>query len=87
MISSSGRFADPTHRIATLAFFFTITLAGLVGASQLRAQSMFDAARAGDVKALTTLLDAGADIVGGCCGTTPEHIRRFVEVIDKRQTG
>ena len=43
MSSSSGRFADPTHRIATLAFFFTITLAGLVGASQLRAQSMFGA--------------------------------------------
>ena len=36
---------------------------------------------------LDPLLDAGADIVGGCCGTTPEHIRRFVEVIDKRQTG
>ena len=29
------------------------------------------------------LLDLGADIIGGCCGTTPEHIRRFREVIDK----
>jgi len=36
---------------------------------------------------LGPLLDAGADIVGGCCGTTPDHIRRFVEVIGKRQTG
>lgn len=25
------------------------------------------------------LLDAGADIVGGCCGTTPEHIQMLVE--------
>ena len=25
------------------------------------------------------LLEAGAGIVGGCCGTTPEHIRAFKE--------
>ena len=29
------------------------------------------------------LVDAGANIIGGCCGTTPEHIRKFREVIDK----
>jgi 5-methyltetrahydrofolate--homocysteine methyltransferase len=23
------------------------------------------------------LVETGADIVGGCCGTTPEHIRRI----------
>ncbi len=27
------------------------------------------------------LIDAGANIIGGCCGTTPEHIRKFVETI------
>jgi len=27
------------------------------------------------------LLDAGANIVGGCCGTTPEHIRRIAEIV------
>jgi len=27
------------------------------------------------------LIAAGANIVGGCCGTIPEHIRRFVEKI------
>ena len=26
-------------------------------------------------------IDAGARIVGGCCGTTPEHIRRIREVV------
>lgn len=31
---------------------------------------------------LTELLDAGARVVGGCCGTTPEHIRAFRERID-----
>ena len=29
------------------------------------------------------LMEAGACIVGGCCGTTPEHIRRFAEIINK----
>ena len=32
---------------------------------------------------LPKLLDAGATIVGGCCGTTPEHIRQFRDVIDR----
>ena len=27
------------------------------------------------------LIDAGANIVGGCCGTTPEHISRIAEVV------
>ena len=30
------------------------------------------------------LLDAGADIIGGCCGTTPEHIRHFKKQIETR---
>jgi len=28
------------------------------------------------------LVDAGANIIGGCCGTTPDHIKKFREVID-----
>jgi 5-methyltetrahydrofolate--homocysteine methyltransferase len=27
------------------------------------------------------LVVAGANIIGGCCGTTPEHIRKLVEVL------
>lgn len=34
---------------------------------------------------LPDLLDAGAAIVGGCCGSTPAHIRRFREILDARQ--
>lgn len=30
------------------------------------------------------LIDAGADIVGGCCGTTPEHITRIIQVVRKK---
>ncbi len=29
------------------------------------------------------LIQAGANIVGGCCGTTPEHIRAIKTVVDK----
>ncbi len=28
-------------------------------------------------------LDSGATIIGGCCGTTPEHIRRLRRLIDE----
>ena len=31
------------------------------------------------------LLDAGANIIGGCCGTTPQHIRRIAEIVKQRQ--
>jgi len=33
---------------------------------------------------LPELLDAGVSIVGGCCGTTPDHIRAFRQVLDQR---
>ena len=32
--------------------------------------------------ALLPLLEAGAAMVGGCCGTTPDHIRAFRDVVD-----
>jgi 5-methyltetrahydrofolate--homocysteine methyltransferase len=31
------------------------------------------------------LLEAGANVIGGCCGTTPEHIRRIAEAAAKAQ--
>lgn len=30
------------------------------------------------------LVAAGANIVGGCCGTTPDHIRKIVQVVRKK---
>jgi 5-methyltetrahydrofolate--homocysteine methyltransferase len=30
------------------------------------------------------LIAAGANIIGGCCGTTPDHIRAFRQVVDSR---
>ena len=29
------------------------------------------------------LLEAGANIIGACCGSTPEHIRAFRKVMDE----
>jgi 5-methyltetrahydrofolate--homocysteine methyltransferase len=31
-----------------------------------------------------TLINAGANIIGGCCGTTPEHIRQIAEIVRKK---
>ncbi len=36
---------------------------------------------------LQALVDAGARIVGGCCGTTPEHIRHFRREVDRINGG
>ena len=33
-----------------------------------------------------TLVEAGATVVGGCCGTTPEHIRQFRAELDRIET-
>jgi 5-methyltetrahydrofolate--homocysteine methyltransferase len=35
------------------------------------------------VRGLPELIDAGAAIVGGCCGSTPDHIRRFRETLNR----
>ncbi|MGB4661898.1 MAG: homocysteine S-methyltransferase family protein [Mobilitalea sp.] len=32
---------------------------------------------------MMSLVEAGADIVGGCCGSTPEHIRLLVDKVSK----
>ena len=30
------------------------------------------------------IVEAGANMVGGCCGTTPEHIRAMREALGRR---
>jgi 5-methyltetrahydrofolate--homocysteine methyltransferase len=32
------------------------------------------------------LITAGANIIGGCCGTTPEHIQRIARRVQEYQT-
>lgn len=33
---------------------------------------------------INQLIEAGADIIGGCCGTTPDHIRKIVAKVTDR---
>ncbi len=33
------------------------------------------------------MIEAGARIVGGCCGTTPEHIAAMRQVVDRKRAG
>jgi 5-methyltetrahydrofolate--homocysteine methyltransferase len=33
------------------------------------------------------LVDAGVDIIGGCCGTTPDHIRAFAHALGRISAG
>jgi 5-methyltetrahydrofolate--homocysteine methyltransferase len=37
------------------------------------------------VTGVVPLLEAGASIIGGCCGSTPDHIRAFREAMDQFQ--
>lgn len=34
---------------------------------------------------IPTLIDAGANVIGGCCGTGPEHIRRLAALVASRK--
>lgn len=36
-------------------------------------------------EAMLPLIEAGATVLGGCCGTTPEHIRRLVEILPDKK--
>jgi len=35
------------------------------------------------VRGVVPLLDCGVDILGACCGSTPDHIRAFRYAIDQ----
>ncbi len=38
------------------------------------------------VKGVVPLLEIGANIIGGCCGSTPDHIRAFRQAMDRFYT-
>jgi 5-methyltetrahydrofolate--homocysteine methyltransferase len=46
-------------------------------------QTRFDMSPETFARGITACLDAGAKLVGGCCGTTPEHIRCVAELLKK----
>lgn len=46
-------------------------------------ETVFDVDPEEFAQAMEAILDAGATVVGGCCGTTPEHIRALRTVLDR----
>ena len=46
---------------------------------------VYDETPAQMVAGVVPLLEAGASIIGGCCGSTPDHIRAFREALDRFQ--
>jgi 5-methyltetrahydrofolate--homocysteine methyltransferase len=44
---------------------------------------MYDESPEEMVRGVVPLLEAGAKIIGGCCGSTPNHIRAFRTAIDR----
>jgi 5-methyltetrahydrofolate--homocysteine methyltransferase len=47
-------------------------------------KTVFEMAPAGFAAGIAECLNAGARLVGGCCGTTPEHIRAVAEMLDEK---
>jgi 5-methyltetrahydrofolate--homocysteine methyltransferase len=47
---------------------------------------VYDETPAQMVTGVVPLLQAGASIIGGCCGSTPDHIRAFREAMDQFRT-
>ena len=47
-------------------------------------KTVFEMAPADFASGITECLHAGARLVGGCCGTTPEHIRAVAEMLDEK---
>jgi len=47
-------------------------------------KTVFDMDPEAFAKGIADCLQVGAKIVGGCCGTTPEHIRAVAEMLDEK---
>lgn len=48
----------------------------------VKGQVTYDTSPEYFAKAAARLVEEGAKIIGGCCGTTPEHIRRLRQILD-----
>jgi 5-methyltetrahydrofolate--homocysteine methyltransferase len=44
---------------------------------------VYDETPAEMVKGVVPLLEAGTNIIGACCGSTPDHIRAFRQAMDQ----
>lgn len=76
-----GRAAVIIHemRQATAGFLVAYPNAGLPRIVNDR--TLYELAPDAMAAAYPAILEAGANIVGACCGSTPEHVRRIAEVV------
>jgi 5-methyltetrahydrofolate--homocysteine methyltransferase len=49
-------------------------------------KTIFEMSPAPFAAGISECIDAGANIVGGCCGTTPEHIKTIAKMLRKLKT-
>lgn len=47
--------------------------------------TVYNLGPSGFAEGMEELIQAGADIIGGCCGTTPEHIRALCSLLEEKQ--
>ena len=48
-------------------------------------QTVFDVGPEEFAEVMGQIADMGVQVLGGCCGTTPEHIRKTIEVVKPKQ--
>jgi 5-methyltetrahydrofolate--homocysteine methyltransferase len=58
--------------------------AGLPSLDKVTKQASYSQGPEDMAQHVENLLDAGGFLIGGCCGTTPEHIRAFRNIVDTR---
>ena len=47
---------------------------------------VYDETPAEMVRGVVPLMEAGTNIIGACCGSTPDHIRAFRQAMDAHLT-
>jgi 5-methyltetrahydrofolate--homocysteine methyltransferase len=73
---------DITKEFRSVTTDIPIIIQGNAGMPKyLKGQTIFEETPEETAGYVPDLLKAGANIIGGCCGTTPDHIRRIAEKV------
>lgn len=81
---------DPSQIAAVIALFRSATLLPILAQPNagrpklVDNRTVFDMDPTAFAAGTAECLDAGARLVGGCCGTSPDHIRALVGLLDER---
>lgn len=80
-----GKMADIVRKMARYADI-PIAAKPNAGLPQLDADgnTVYDLGPDGFAEEMLALVDAGADILGGCCGTTPAHIQALCALLEEK---